>query len=162
MQWQIISRLQYSPTGLPLTWELTQPPRYVCVDGYDWTWPRGARFNGCSSPRPVWWYRPPLDGTWFDYDWFHHDMLSRCWRLLELRPSYVQDVFRRGLIAHGMRPYRARMKQIFTWPFVAFMSPGDGLTGDERYDQSVWGGLSLPEWVRENYPAGPVPYDPTA
>ncbi len=159
---QIISPLHPRPVG-KLVWELVQPYRVVDHRGRDWMIPRGFRFNGYSVPRLAWWFRPPLDGSPSDGASCLHDFHWRCRALLGMTWRDVQDTFRAAMIDLGTRPAKAHVKWAATWAAVPFVrTDGLGLTGDKRYDHPVWGGVSLPDWVRDHYPDGPQPYDPTA
>ena len=160
--WTVIRPLVYRPRGYR-TWELLEPYEVVDHLGRIWILPAGFRLDFFSVPRLFWWWRPPIDGTDGDGAAALHDFMARSWRILQIDRRDVPSTFRHAVTGLGSSRTRATIKWLATWPHIAFLSDGNGLSGDERYDHPVLDEptgavLSLPEWCRLHYPHGPRKY----
>ncbi len=163
----ILQRIRYVNTGVHRVWQIIEPePLMVDHLGRLLRMPIGLLVDFWSTPPFYYSRRPPVIGDITDDFAGWHDFLIRCFALMGESRGYVQRVFWGSMAAHpDIGRFRATMKTTVTWPH-ALTCDGMGVHRQNQYngdviDQRNGQPVSLPTWVRDHYPDGPQPYDPT-
>ena len=144
---KFLSKLETRSVGRRL-WTLTSPLKYLDDNGCLWVIPAGFAFDKRSAPRGLWWLFPPSEGH-RDKAWAVHDFERRCYRLLGLTMTQVDNGrFRAAMAAVGIRRW-SRLVQSLSVNFSRTPA-GDGIHREERYNLPI-GDQTLAGWVASHY-----------
>lgn len=133
-------------------WETVNVIAFLDSRGCLWVFTFGLRTDLYSSPRLLWFIRPPSNGV-ADVASILHDALVRCRALLGLSLIDCHKIFREAMEACGVGRIRRNVKYAVVYAFNwACAGAGDGTTGQAKYDQPVGPNQEpLESWVRTHY-----------
>ena len=133
-------------------WETVNVIAFLDSRGCLWVFTFGLRTDLYSSPRLLWFFRPPSNGV-ADVASILHDALVRCRNRLGIGLIDCHKIFREAMKECGVGRVRRNLKYAAVYAFNWICAgAGDGTTGQAKYDQPVGPNKEpLASWVRAHY-----------